>query len=237
MSMPASSCSLIDSSGGVELGLAQARRRRASTAPTACSVRPARPASAGCRRWSVGNKHHAALLLANCRRLVAPRVDPVVAFADRCAAETPHHEVAHRGIRAAILIDLSVLARGALHLGGARAADRLVKAHRAGQDRPAVATRRRASTAASSIAIAAPCAMNGSIGCAASPSKRDLVAAPVSRHGVSASAHFCHCSGIPRRSRAWRDQRPAGNCAITSSGVLGALQPVSFQVRRRWRRC
>ena len=36
---------------GVALGLHRARRPRAATAPTACWARPARPASAGCRRW------------------------------------------------------------------------------------------------------------------------------------------------------------------------------------------
>ena len=64
----------------------------------------------------VGNSVTPAPVAPALRRIVAPAIDPVVALADRRAAKPPHHEVAHRGVGAAILIDSAVLARGALHL-------------------------------------------------------------------------------------------------------------------------
>ena len=131
------------------------------------------------------------------------------------------------------MIDLSVPPRGALHPRHPRAAQTGI-ALAAPAESPRCfrrcLPRHFASTAASSIAMPAPCAANGSIACAASPSSAiaPLLHSPPS--GTVNSAHFRQSSTALIIIRAGAGQRRGENAFLISIASPGALQPGLFQV-------
>src|ERR1700692_2963829 len=95
---------------------------------------------------------------------------------------------------------------------------------------PAPSPRHFASTAASSIAIPAPCAANGSIACAASPISPIAPSLQPPPSGIVNSAHLRHSSTAPIIIRAGPGQREDANALLISLTSPGALQPGLFQV-------
>src|ERR1700681_1857012 len=94
----------------------------------------------------------------------------------------------------------------------------------------ALSPRHFASTAASSIAIPAPCAANGSIACAASPNSAMAPAVHSPPSGIVNSAHFRQSSTAPSIIRAVPGHPDAANAFLISHVSPGALQPGLFQV-------
>ena len=95
---------------------------------------------------------------------------------------------------------------------------------------PVLSLRHLASTAASSIAMPAPCAANGSIACAASPSRAIGALFHSPRSGSVNSAQRRHSSTAPISIRAVAGQRREANAPLSSLASPGALQPGLFQV-------
>src|SRR5882724_13227217 len=94
---------------------------------------------------------------------------------------------------------------------------------------PALSLKALASTAASSIAIPAPCAANGSIACAASPSSATAPSLHSPKSGTVNKAHRRHSSTAPISIRAVAGQRDE-KAFLISLLSPGALQPGLFQV-------
>src|ERR1700680_1660472 len=95
---------------------------------------------------------------------------------------------------------------------------------------PAFSERHCASTAASSIAIPAPCAANGSIACAASPSSAIAPAVQAPPSGTVHSAHLRQPSPAPIIIRAVPGHRDDATAFLISLAAPGALQPGLFHV-------
>src|SRR6202142_4459226 len=87
-----------------------------------------------------------------------------------------------------------------------------------------------ASTAASSIAIPAPCAANGSMACAASPSKAVAPSVHLLPSGTVNNAHFRQSSTAPTIIRAGPGHGDEVKAFLISDTSPGALQPGLFQV-------
>src|ERR1019366_7648783 len=87
-----------------------------------------------------------------------------------------------------------------------------------------------ASTAASSMAIPAPCAANGSMACAASPSNAVAPSVHWPPSGTVNNAHFRHSSTAPIIIRAGAGHGDDAKAFLISETSLGALQPGLFQV-------
>src|ERR1700722_13853196 len=86
-----------------------------------------------------------------------------------------------------------------------------------------------ASTAASSIAIPAPCAANGSMACAASPSNAVAPSVHWPPSGTVNNAHFRQSSTAPIIMRAGPGHRDDAKVFLISDTSPGALQPGLFQ--------
>ena len=95
---------------------------------------------------------------------------------------------------------------------------------------PAPSPRHLASTAASSIAMPAPCAANGSMAWAASPSSATAPSLHSPPSGTVNSAHLRHSSTAPIIIRAGAGQRAEAKALLISLASPGALQPGRFQV-------
>ncbi len=185
----------------------------------------------------VGKSIRAGPGCARCRRVVAPRIDPVETLADHCAAEPPHHEVAHRGVRPSVLIDAAVLACGALHLGGARAAVLLVETHGAGK---IVGRRREALRQHSGILDRHGRALRKErqhrVGGIAE--QGNLIAAPLARHRqfppapISATAPACRAGRAHGATSARLETAPALRRASRARSSRSRSR-----FRRRSRRC
>src|SRR6202161_3376027 len=93
-----------------------------------------------------------------------------------------------------------------------------------------VSPRHLASTAASSIAMPAPCAANGSMAWAASPSKATAPSVHAPPSGTVNNAHYRHASTAPIIIRAPAGHRAAANTFLISLASPGALQPGLFHV-------
>src|SRR5258708_9526821 len=87
-----------------------------------------------------------------------------------------------------------------------------------------------ASTAASSIAIPAPCAANGSMAWAASPNSAIGPAVHSPPSGTVNSAHLRQSSTAPIIIRADPGHLDGANAFLISLASPGALQPGLFQV-------
>src|SRR5580692_10308877 len=85
-----------------------------------------------------------------------------------------------------------------------------------------------ASTAASSMAIPAPCAANGSMACAASPSNAVAPSVHWPPSGTVNNAHFRQSSTAPTIIRAGPGH--GAKLFLISDTSPGALQPGLFQV-------
>src|ERR1700716_2751669 len=94
----------------------------------------------------------------------------------------------------------------------------------------ALSPRHFANTAASSIAIPAPCAANGSIACAASPNSAIAPAVHAPPSGTVNSAHLRQPSTAPIIIRAGPGHRDEPNAFLISPISPGALQPGRFHV-------
>ena len=109
--------------------------------------------------------------LKRARTLHAPPViKPVVTLAQFRSAHPRESRIPQVGEWAAQMIDAAGHAGGALDAGRAPPPQTLIEPQAPAPARRHAAARHWASVTASSIAIAAPCAMKGSAGCAASPS-------------------------------------------------------------------
>src|SRR3981189_2221937 len=95
---------------------------------------------------------------------------------------------------------------------------------------PAPPPRHLASTAASSIAIPAPCAANGSMAWAASPNSAIGPAVHSPRPGTLTSAHFRQSATAPIIIRAGPGHPDGANALLISLASPRALQPGLFQV-------
>ena len=119
---------------------------------------------------------------------VAPVVNPVLSRQQAFCTHRPNREIAGKGHRAGQMIDPSRAPRGALPSAppASGAAARSVASLLAMVGPPSLVGSRRdiwPHTAASSIAIPAPCAANGSIACAASPSRAPRAGGPFAAFG------------------------------------------------------
>src|SRR4030088_3770006 len=94
----------------------------------------------------------------------------------------------------------------------------------------ALSPRHFANTAASSIAIPAPCAANGSMACAASPNSAIAPSVHSPPSGIVNSAHFRQSSTAPIIIRVGPGQLDDANAFLISFGSPGALQPGLFHV-------
>ena len=145
-------------------------------------------------------------------------------------------EIARQRHRAGEMIDQPCLPRGALNPRHARAAQSRIAFQR-GRDRPRhfrwpLRSRHLASTAASSIAIPAPWAANGSMAWAASPNSAIAPSVHSPPSGTVNSAHLRQPSTAPIIIRAGPGQRDDANAFLISPISPGALQPGLFQVSR-----
>src|SRR3978361_723594 len=95
---------------------------------------------------------------------------------------------------------------------------------------PAASPRQFAKTAASSIAIPAPCAANGSIACAASPNSAIAPSVHWPPSGTVNTAHLPPSSTALIIIRAVPGHVDDANAALISLISPGALQPGRFQV-------
>src|ERR1700681_2610562 len=95
---------------------------------------------------------------------------------------------------------------------------------------PTPSPRHLASTAASSIAIPAPCAANGSMAWAASPNRAIAPAVHSPPADTVNSAHFRQSSTAPIIIRAVPGQRDEANAFLISFASPGVLQPGLFHV-------
>src|ERR1700716_3805975 len=93
----------------------------------------------------------------------------------------------------------------------------------------ALSPRHFANTAASSIAIPAPCAANGSIACAASPNSAIAPSVHWPPSGTVNSAHLRQSSTALIIIRAGPGQMVDVNAALSSRIAPGAPQPGRFQ--------
>src|SRR5580698_6441584 len=95
---------------------------------------------------------------------------------------------------------------------------------------PALSPRHLANTAASSIAMPAPCAANGSMACAASPNNATAPSVHSPLAGTVNSAHFRQSSTAPTVILAMLGQLAEANALLISLASPGALQPGLFHV-------
>src|ERR1700681_2083295 len=94
----------------------------------------------------------------------------------------------------------------------------------------AASPRHLASTAASSIAMPAPCAANGSMAWAASPNNAIAPSLHSPPAGTVNSAHFRQSSTAPIIIRAGPGHLEDANAFLISFAAPGALQPGLFHV-------
>ena len=231
MSMPASSCNLIASNVASSLP-ARARRLQPPLRPQL--VRLGEP---GRFRQAAGDgrrKQHASSPLHRLHRS-GVRWRPANYRANRSARAvflrpSPHREIADQGLAGRSAHRCGpACARPVGHARCAAPARALIGAQRARPDHRDICASMSASTAASSIAMPAPCARNGSIGWAASPIS---VTGPLAAaNGVPAVVQrpFQPALGHARSGRARsRPRTSARSGAGSRRGRRRAYQPVSF---------